>query len=65
MLIWSLATMIGPVCDNKVGIEQAFRETCQGIKPTDGMIVGIYDRYSDQPSEDADLVRRFGSEKTA
>jgi len=55
----------GRVCDSKAGVEQAFRETFQGIKPTDGVIVGIYDRYSDQPAEDADLVRRFGPENTA
>ena len=30
------------------------------IKPSDGVIVGIYDRYSDQPAEDAELVRRYG-----
>jgi hypothetical protein len=38
----------------------AFRETFAGIKRTDGVIVGIYDRYSDQPAEDATLARRFG-----
>lgn len=55
----------GRVCDDKAGVEQAFRETFQGIKPTDGVIVGIYDRYSDQPGEDAELARRFGNEKTS
>ena len=29
-------------------VEQAFRETFAAIKPSDGVIVGIYDRYSDQ-----------------
>jgi hypothetical protein len=38
----------------------AFRETFAAIKPTDGAIVGIYDRYGDQPAEDAAYVRRFG-----
>ncbi|MGO8751042.1 MAG: hypothetical protein ACLQNE_34285 [Thermoguttaceae bacterium] len=42
-------------------VERAFRETFAGIKPTDGAIVGIYDRYSDQPGEDAALVRKYGS----
>jgi hypothetical protein len=41
-------------------VEQAFRETFAAIKPKDGVIVGIYDRYGDQPAEDAALVRRFG-----
>ncbi len=55
----------GRVCDNKGGVEQAFREAFQAIKPADGVIVGIYDRYSDQPGEDAELVRRFSSEKAS
>ena len=42
-------------------VEQAFRETFAGIKPTDAVIVGIYDRYSDQAGQNAALVRRFGS----
>jgi hypothetical protein len=41
-------------------VAAAFRETFAGIKRSDGVIVGIYDRYSDQPAEDAALVRRFG-----
>ncbi len=56
---------VGRVCDNKGGVEQAFREAFQGIKPADGVIVGIYDRYSDQPLEDAELVRRFSNEKAS
>ena len=42
-------------------VEQAFRETFQGIKPHDAVIVGIYDRYSDQPGEDAGFVRQYGN----
>jgi hypothetical protein len=42
-------------------VEQAFRETFAAIKPTDAVIVGIYDRYSDQAGQNAALVRRFGS----
>ena len=41
-------------------VEHAFRETLAGVKPTDAVIVGIYDRYSDQAGENAALVRRFG-----
>jgi len=41
-------------------VEQAFRQAFASIKPSDGVIVGIYDRYSDQPAEDAAFVRRFG-----
>ncbi len=53
----------GRLSDRRQWVEQAFRQTLQSIKPTDGLIVGIYDRYSDQPAEDAALVRRFGNGK--
>ena len=51
----------GRVCDRTETVERAFRETFQGIKPTDAVIVGIYDRYSDQPGEDAALTARYGN----
>ena len=50
----------GRLSERREWVEQAFRETFAAIKPTDGVIVGIYDRYGDQPAEDAALVRRFG-----
>lgn len=55
----------GRVCDRTDTVERAFRETFQGIKPTDAVIVGIYDRYSDQPGEDAALTSRYGNGKVA
>ena len=55
----------GRLSERSQWVEQAFRQTLQSIKPDDGIIVGIYDRYSDQPSEDAALVRRFGAEPMA
>jgi hypothetical protein len=42
-------------------VENAFRETFAAIKPTDAVIVGIYDRYSDQAGQNAAFARRFGS----
>jgi len=51
----------GRLCDHPALVDMAFRDTFAGIKPTDGVIVGIYDRYSDQPAECAELVRRYGS----
>ena len=51
----------GRLCDRPDTVERAFRETYQGIKPTDAVIVGIYDRYSDQPGEDAGFARRYGN----
>jgi pentatricopeptide repeat protein len=50
----------GRLSDRPEWVEQAFRDTFQSIKPNDAAIVGIYDRYSDQPAECAELVRRFG-----
>ncbi len=41
-------------------MEQAFRQTFQSIKPTDGVIVGFIDEYSDEAAENAGLVRRYG-----
>lgn len=46
----------------RTDVEQAFRETFAAIKPTDAVIVGIYDRYSDQAGQNASLARRFGGE---
>lgn len=49
----------GRLSERKTWVERAFRDTFQSIKSTDAVIVGIYDRYSDQPAENAALVRRF------
>jgi hypothetical protein len=51
----------GRLSDRRQWVEEAFEETFKSIKPTDGVIVGIYDRYDDQPAENAALTRRFGS----
>lgn len=51
----------GRLSDRKQWVRRAFRETLQSIKRTDGIIVGIYDRYSDQAGECADYVRRYSS----
>jgi hypothetical protein len=51
----------GRLSDRPQLVENAFRETFEGIKPTDGVIVGMYDRLSDQPLENANFVRRFGA----
>ncbi len=53
----------GRLSDHPAWVDMAFRDTFAGIKPTDGAIVGIYDRYSDQPAECAELVRRYGTPK--
>jgi hypothetical protein len=51
----------GRLSERKHWVEQAFQQTFESIKPTDGAIVGIYDEYTDQPAECAALVRRFGT----
>jgi len=50
----------GRLSERSHWVEQAFRQTYESIKPTDGVIIGIYDRYSDQPAENAALVRKYG-----
>jgi hypothetical protein len=51
----------GRLSERREWVEQAFRETFAAIKPADGVIVGLYDRYSDQAAENAALVRRFAA----
>lgn len=49
----------GRLSDRRQWVEDAFRQTLAAIKPIDGVIVGIYDRYDDQPADCAELVRRY------
>ena len=51
----------GRLSDRRAWVEAAFREAFESIKPTDGIIVGIYDRYSDQAAENAAFARRYGA----
>ncbi len=55
----------GRLSEHPAWVERAFRETLRSIKPGDGLIVGIYDKHSDQPAQDAELVRRYGANGTA
>ena len=55
----------GRLCENRASVEKAFREAFEGIKPNDAVIVGLYDRYTDQPGEDAGFTRRFGARGAA
>ncbi len=50
----------GRLSERREWVENAFKQTFAGIKPTDGVIVGIYDKFADQPAEDASFTRRFG-----
>jgi hypothetical protein len=51
----------GRLSARKEWVENAFRDTFASIKPIDAVIVGMYDRISDQPAENAAMVRRFSS----
>ena len=51
----------GRLSDRRQWVEGAYRDTFAGIKPIDGVIVGIYDRYSDQVAEGARLTVRYGT----
>lgn len=51
----------GRLSDRAEWVERAFRETFASVKPADAVIVGMYDRYSDQPADNAALVRRFAA----
>jgi hypothetical protein len=50
----------GRVCNSKPSIHRAFKFAFQNIKPIDGVIVGMFPRYSDEVSEDAECARVFG-----
>ncbi|MBM4024358.1 MAG: hypothetical protein FJ280_02985 [Planctomycetes bacterium] len=50
----------GRKCGDKKTVEGAFRFAFENLKPTDGVIVGMYPRYQDQISENATFARQFG-----
>ena len=47
----------GRLCERPETVESAFAQAFASIKPTDAVIVGMYDRYTDQPAENAATVR--------
>ncbi len=49
----------GRLSERRQWVEEAFRQTYASIKPSDAVIVGIYDRYDDQPADGAGMCRRF------
>ena len=50
----------GRLCDKPEWVEAAFQDTFRQIKPNDAVIVGMYPEYEDQPTINAEYVRRFG-----
>lgn len=51
----------GRLSERPEWVENAFRETYAAIKPGDAVIVGMYDRLSDQSAQNAALARRYGA----
>lgn len=49
----------GRLSDRGKLVDEAFRETFRSIKPIDAVIVGIYDRYTDQPAQNAAMTRKY------
>jgi hypothetical protein len=54
----------GRKCERPPMIEAAFKTAFENIKPTDAVVVGMYDHLFDHPTENAEFARRFGSPQT-
>lgn len=50
----------GRACDEPQDLEQAFRNTFEGIKPKDAVIVGMFPKWSDHIGINAGFVKQFG-----
>ena len=51
----------GRRCERPQDVARAFELTFKHVKRTDGAIVGMFPRFTDQPAENAALTRRFAS----
>ena len=51
----------GRMCNSEKKAEAAFKFALENIKPSDGIIVGMYPRYQDQISQNAGFTRKFSS----
>ena len=51
----------GRMCGRNHKVEAAFRFAVKHIKPTDGVIVGMYPRHTDQIRQNAQYTRQFGN----
>lgn len=54
----------GRLCSNETKVKKAFQYAFENLKPTDGVIVGMYPRFFDEIAVNAEYVRQFG-DKTA
>ena len=51
----------GRMCDRDYKVKAAFKFAFEHLKPTDGVIVGMYPRYHDQIRQNAGYTRQFGA----
>lgn len=50
----------GRMCSSDQQVEAAFKFAFENIKPTDGVIVGMFPRYRDQINQNVQYTRQFG-----
>ena len=50
----------GRLCTNQDTVRQAFRFAFENIKPTDGVLVGMYPRFFDEITANIQYTREFG-----
>ncbi len=50
----------GHACRDAAAVDRAFSFAFGNIKPTDGVIVGMYPVFTDEIGEDAELTRKYG-----
>lgn len=53
----------GRMCDKAHKVESAFKFAFEHLKPTDGVIVGMYPRFDDQISQNAGYTRKFAANR--
>ena len=53
----------GRMCDKAHKVEAAFKFAFEHLKPTDGVIVGMYPRFDDQISQNAGYTRKFAANR--
>ncbi|MBN2272055.1 MAG: hypothetical protein JXN61_15680 [Sedimentisphaerales bacterium] len=54
----------GRMCGSDQKVEAAFKFAFEYLKPIDGVIVGMYPRYSDQIRQNAEHTRKFGKPRS-
>jgi len=53
----------GRMCNSSQKVETAFKFAFENIKPTDGVIVGMFPKYQDQIRQNAQYTRQFATLK--